>query len=60
MEWASSDCVVLEGQEAISHVRSGSLEEIPYVQGQEQRLCFAGVVVKRYSTSKVRETPLRE
>ena len=34
-------------------------EEIPHVQGQEQRLHFPGAVVKRYPTSKVRETQVR-
>ena len=38
--------------------RSGS-EEIPLVQGKEQRLRFAGAAVKRYPTSKVRETQMR-
>ena len=33
-------------------VRRGSSEEIPLVQGKEQRLCFARAVVKRYCTSK--------
>ena len=28
-------------------------------QGKEQRLCFAGAVVKRYPTPKVRETQVR-
>ena len=37
-------------------VRRGGGEEIPLVQGKEQRLCFAGAAMKRYSTSKVRET----
>ena len=37
-------------------VRRGGSEEIPLVQGKEQQLCFAGAVVKRYPTSKVRET----
>ena len=40
-------------------VRRGSHEEIPLVQGKEQQLLFAGVAVKRYSTSKVRETQIR-
>ena len=40
-------------------VRKGSGEEIPLVQGKEQRLCFAGAAVKRYPTSKVRETQVR-
>ena len=29
-------------------VRKGGGEEIPLVQGKEQRLCFAGAAVKRY------------
>ena len=34
----------------------GDSEEIPLVQGKEQQLHFAGAAVKRYPTSKVRET----
>ena len=33
-------------------VRRGGCEEIPLVQGKEQRLHFAGAAVKRYPTSK--------
>ena len=40
-------------------VRRGGGEEIPLVQGKEQWLCFAGAAVKRYPTSKVRETQVR-
>ena len=40
-------------------VRKGSGEEIPLVQGKEQRLHFAGATVKRYPTTKVRETQVR-
>ena len=40
-------------------VRRGGCEEIPLVQGKEQRLRFAGAAVKRYPTSKVRETQVR-
>ena len=36
-------------------VRRGGCEEIPLIQGKEQWLCFAGAIVKRYSTPKVRE-----
>ena len=41
--------------------RSGgeASEEIPLVQGKEQRVCFAGAAVKRYLTSKVKETQER-
>ena len=42
-----------------SKVRSISHEELPHIQGKEQRLCFAGAAVKRYPTSKVRETQVR-
>ena len=40
-------------------VRKGGSEEIPFVQGKEQRLCFAGATVKRYPMPKVRETQVR-
>ena len=40
-------------------VRRGGCEEIPLVQGKEQRLRLAGAAVKRPPTSKVRETPVR-
>ena len=39
---------------SIFKVRRGDL-----VQGKEQRLRFAGAAMKRYPTSKVRETQLR-
>ena len=35
-------------------VRKGGGEEIPLVQGKEQRLHFAGAAVKRYPTPKAR------
>ena len=40
-------------------VRRGDSEEIPLVQGKEQRRRFAGAAVKRYPTSKVRKTQVR-
>ena len=40
-------------------VRNGGGKEIPLIQGKEQRLCFAGAAVKRYSTCKVRESQVR-
>ena len=40
-------------------VRRGGREEIPLVQGKDQRLRFAGAAMKRYSTPKVRETQVR-
>ena len=41
-------------------VRRGGHEEIPLVQGKEQQLRFAGAAMKRYPTSKVRETQVRQ
>ena len=35
-------------------VTRGGREEIPLIQGMEQRLHFAGAAVKRYHMSKVR------
>ena len=40
-------------------VRKGGGEEIPFIQGKGQQLCFAGAAVKRYPTPKVRETQVR-
>ena len=40
-------------------VRRGSGEEIPLVQGKEQQMRFAGAAMRRYPTSKVRETQER-
>ena len=40
-------------------VRKGGGEEIPLIQGKEQRLHFAGAAVKRYPMPKVRETQVR-
>ena len=40
-------------------VRRGGREEIPLIQSKEQWLRFAGAAVKRYPTSKVRETQVR-
>ena len=40
-------------------VRKDGGEEIPLVQGKEQRLHFDGAAVKRYPTPKVRETQVR-
>ena len=41
-------------------VQKLSREELPHVQGQEQWLRFAGAAVKRYPTSKVKETQVRQ
>jgi len=40
-------------------VRKGGGEEIPLIQGKEQRLRFAGAAMKRYPTPKVRKTQAR-
>ena len=40
-------------------VRKGGDEEIPLVQGKDQRLRFARAAVKRYPTPKVREPQVR-
>ena len=50
-----------KGLEELLHVQSqrGGGEEIPLIQGKEQRLRFAGAAVKKYPTSKVRETQVR-
>ena len=49
------------GGEELPHVqiRGSSREELPYFQGKEQWLHFAGAAMKRYPTSKVRETQVR-
>ena len=40
-------------------VRRGGSEEIPLVQGNEEQLRYVGAALKRYPTSKVRETQVR-
>ena len=40
-------------------VRRGGGEKIPLVQGKEQQLRFAGAAIKRYPTSKLKETQVR-
>ena len=40
-------------------VRRGGHEEIPLIQGKEQRLHFAGAAVKRYPTSKVKKKTIK-
>ena len=40
-------------------VRKGGSEDITFVQGKEQWLCFAGAAVKRYPVPKIRETQVR-
>ena len=38
-------------------VRNGGGKEIPFVQGKEQQLCFAGAAMKRYPMPKVKRYP---
>ena len=45
-----------EGQEDLRHVQG---QEGRLVQGKEQWLCFARAAMKRYPTSKIRETQVR-
>ena len=54
----------MQAQEALKelfHVQGqkGGSEEIPLLQCKEQQLHFAGAAMKRYPTSKVRETQVR-
>ena len=51
--------VFLEVRQLWRMVQKRSQEELPHVQGQEQWLHFAGAAVKRYPTSKVKETQVR-
>ena len=44
----------------MSKIRNGGFEGIPHNQGKEWWLRFAGAAVKRYPTSKVRETQVRQ
>ena len=58
-------CVLLHGHRRAEKsystfkVRRGSGEKIPLVQDKEQQWCLAGAAMKRYPTSKVRETQVR-
>ena len=53
-------CRRAERSYSMFKVRRGNGEEIPLVQGKEQWWRFAGAAVKRYPTSKVRETQVRQ
>ena len=50
---------VAERRYSTSKVRSSGCEEIPNIQGEEWQLQFVGAAVKRYPTSKLRETQVR-
>ena len=45
---------VQESLEELYHVegQEGWWEELPLIQGKEQRLCFTGAAVKRYPTPR--------
>ena len=58
MEWWLRGCRRAKKSYSMFKVRRGSGEEIPLVQGKEQRLHFAGAAV-RFPTFKVRETQVR-
>ena len=57
----SRGCLGAGGLEELFHikVRRGGDEEIPLVQGKEQRLRFAGAAMRRYPMPKLRETQVR-
>ena len=59
MEWWLRGCRRAKKSYSMFKVRRGGGEEIPLVQGKEQRLHFAGAAVKTYPTCKVRETQVR-
>ena len=40
-------------------VRRDGGEEIPLIQGKEQRLFFSGAAMKRYPMSKVKQTQVK-
>ena len=54
-EWWLHGCKRAKRSYSTFRVRRADL-----VQGKEQQLCFAGAAVKRYPTSKVRETQVRQ
>ena len=41
-------------------VRKAGGKEIPFIQGKEQRLHFAGAALRRHPTSRVRETKVSQ
>ena len=56
---AAAGCRGAEKNYSTFKVRRGGRKKIPLVQGKEQRLCFAGAAMKRYTRSKVREIQVR-
>ena len=59
-EWRLSGHRRAERSYSMFKARKGASEEIALIQGKEQQLHFAGTAVKRYPTSKVRETQVRQ
>ena len=57
--WRAAIHGVAKSRKQLSDFRRGGSEEIPLVQGKEQQLRFAGTAMKRYPTTKVRETQVR-
>ena len=58
-DWWLRRCRRAERSYSMFKVRRGGGEEIPFIQGKEQQLHFAGAAMKRYPMSKVRETQVR-
>ena len=58
-EWWLHGCGRAERSYSTLKVRRDGCEEIPFIQGKEQWLCFAGAAVKRCPMSKGRETQVR-
>ena len=58
-EWWPCWCKRAERSYSTFKVRRGGSEEIPIIQRKEQGLRFDEAAVKRYPTSKVRETQVR-
>ena len=55
----ASFCITRPNLPVTPGVSGENEEEIPLIQGKEQRLHFAGAGMKRYPTSRVRETQVR-
>ena len=55
----AAGCRRAERSYSMFKVRRGGCEKISLVQGKEQWLHVAGAAIKRYPTSKVRETQVR-
>ena len=51
-EWWLHGCRRAKRSYSMFKVRRGGGEEIPFVQGKEQRLRFAGAAMKRYPTPR--------